>query len=254
MMQQFKSLLKKTALPLFLSLRGLWYKGSQKHCPCCKGNFSKWLPLGYNKRPAQCPRCRSNERDRTLWLFLEKNEGFLFKGMKILHVAPEAIFYQRFRKDPSVNYTPADKFIEGYESTYPKDTIYVDITSMPQIPDNTYDLILCSHVLECLYEDRQAMREIRRVLRDNGKAILQVPVDYDREVTFEDPSITDPLEREKIFGNKWNLRWYGKDYQQRLEEEGFRTGFVSIQSMFTDAEISRFGLGAKDEVQLVYKH
>ncbi len=248
-----KSFLKKYFLPLFLKLRGLLYKGNAHHCPVCKGSFRTWLPLGYDRRLGQCPGCRSNERDRTLWLFLDRHPAFLKQGRRILHVAPEAHIYNRLRQTPGIKYQPADKFIEGYENTYPADTMYIDITAMPQVADNSYDLILCSHVLECLEDDKAAMSELRRVLVPGGSAILQVPIAFDRAETYEDWSITDPLERERIFGNKWNMRWYGMDYASKLEAAGFQTDFQAVSSLFSKEEVIKFGLGSKDDIHLVHK-
>lgn len=252
-MTTFKHFLKQTALPAYLQLRGWYYRGNKVSCPCCKGNFSSLVVIGYDKRPAQCPRCRSNERDRTLWLFLERTPGFIFPGIKLLHVAPEEIFYKRFSKDPDIKYTPGDKFINMYEGSYGKDTIYLDITDMPQIPDNTYDLVLCSHVIGCIPDDSLAIREMRRVLKPGGKAIIQVPVNEELEVTHEDLNITDPAERIRIFGDPNYVRYYGRDYRQKLEAQGFKTAFVPLSSFASDEEIKKYGLVKQDDIQLCSK-
>ncbi|RPD38150.1 methyltransferase domain-containing protein [Chitinophaga barathri] len=252
-MSTVKNLLKKTALPVYLRLRGMYYQGSKVECPVCKGKFSRFLEIGYNNRPAQCPRCRSNERDRTFWLFLEKNPDFLFPGVKMLHVAPEEIYYKRFRKDPSIQYTAGDKFVTEYEDTYPADTIYLDLTDMNNIPDNTYDVILCSHVLSCIPDDAQAFREVRRVLKPGGKAILQVPVREDLPVTIEDLTLSDPQERISKFGDPNYVRFYGRDYEQRLLAQGLKTHFILLSNMISEAEIRRYGLVGTDEIHLVSK-
>ncbi len=248
-----KQFLKTYGLPIFLKGRGLYYSGNRVYCAVCKGKYNQWLPLGYDKRLGQCPGCRSNERDRTLWLFLDSNSEYLKKGSKVLHIAPEHHIYQRLRKNKDILYQPADKFIEGYENTYPKDTMYIDITSMPEIDDNSYDFILCTHVLECLEDDKSAMKELYRIMKPGGAAILQVPIDFNRSVTYEDWSITSPTERERVFGNKWNMRWYGRDYKDKLADVGFIIKFVAIQDVYTLDEINRFGLGQKDEIHLVSK-
>ncbi|WP_212004152.1 class I SAM-dependent methyltransferase [Chitinophaga sp. HK235] len=252
-MSTIKNLLKQTALPVYLSLRGMYYQGDKVACPCCKGTFSRFLEIGYNRRPAQCPRCRSNERDRTFWLFLEKHPEFLFQGAKVLHVAPEEIYYKRLSKDPSIQYTAGDKFVNSYENTYPDDTIYLDITDMKDIADNTYDIILCSHVLSCIPDDARAFREMRRVLKPGGKAIIQVPVREDLAVTDEDLTLTGPAERIRRFGDPNYVRFYGRDYEQRLIAQGFNTHFILITDMLTEAEIERYGLVRTDEIHLCSK-
>lgn len=252
-MSTIKNLLKQTALPVYLELRGLYYQGNKVECPCCKGKFSRFLEIGYNRRPAQCPKCRSNERDRTFWLFLERYPGFLFPGIKMLHVAPEEIFYKRFSKDPSIQYTAGDKFVNSYENTYPDDTIYLDITDMEGIADNTYDVILCSHVMGCIPDDWKAFREMIRVLKPGGKAIIQVPVREDLAVTEEDLSLTDSNQRISRFGDPNYVRFYGRDYDQRLAAQGFKTNFIPLTDMLTDEEIVRYGLVRTDEIHLCSK-
>jgi SAM-dependent methyltransferase len=249
-----KQAVKKNLLPVYLRFRGLYFKGDKVECPCCGGSFSQFMTIGVNKRAVQCPRCRSNERDRTFWLFLQRHPDFIQANMKILHVSPEQIFYERFKKDKSISYTSCDKFTDNYKNTYPGDTIYMDITNMSTVKDDTYDIILCVHVLECVEEDRKAIRELYRVLKPGGKALLQVPIDFNRNETYEDASINTPEQRAIVFGDPWNLRFYGMDYGKRLEDTaGFKTDFIPVAKIFTEEEISRYVLGRKDDIQLCYK-
>jgi SAM-dependent methyltransferase len=249
-----KRVTKKNILPVYLQIRGLYYKGNKVECPCCGGRFSKFLKIGVNRRPVQCPRCRSNERDRTFWLYLQRNPDFIKANMKILHVSPEQIFYRRFKNDKNISYTACDKFTDNYKNTYPKDTIYMDITDMSTIKDNTYDIILCVHVLECVEEDRKAIKELYRVLKPGGKALLQVPIDKNLEKTYEDFSINTPEQRAIIFGDPWNLRFYGLDYENLLRETaGFKTDFIPVTTIFTEKEINKYVLGKMDDIQLCYK-
>lgn len=250
---KLKQFLKKTALPVYLELRGLYYRGNKYHCPCCKGNFSTLLPAGSDRRLVQCPRCRSNERDRVLWMYLDRNPDFIRSGTKLLHIAPEAMFYKRFKKIKGLQYTPGDKFAEMFESTYPADTVCIDITAMPQIADNTYDVILCSHVLEYVKEDSKAMREMLRVLKPGGKALLQVPLKPGMPITHEDDSITDPEQRALIFGDPGHIRFYGEDYEDKLRAAGWKTDFVPLTQMFTDEEIERCVLIKTDDFHLCHK-
>ena len=97
--------------------------------------------------------------------------------------------------------------------------IKIDITDI-KFQNNTFDCILCSHVLEHILDDNKAIRELYRVLKPNGWAILQVPIL--REKTFEDPNIQTPEERLKYFGQEDHVRIYGLDYKDRLENAGFK--------------------------------
>ncbi|SFE66861.1 Methyltransferase domain-containing protein [Chitinophaga sp. CF118] len=248
-----KRILKQTALPLYLQFRGLYHKGNKVTCPCCKRSFSRFLPLGVDRRPGQCPRCRSNERDRALWLYMEKYPDFINAGKKLLHIGPESIFYRYFKKMKGLHYTPADKFALTFESTYPSETIYLDIVHMPEIPDNMYDVILCSHVLEYIKEDDKAISELFRVLRPGGIALLQVPIKPGLEITYEDDSITSPEQRALIFGDPGHIRFYGEDYADKLTAQGFETDFIPFISLFTQEEIEKYGLVATDDFQLAKK-
>lgn len=250
MLPLIKKILKKTALPLYLQFRALYNRGDKVYCPCCEHSFARFLPLGVDRRKGQCPLCRSNERDRALWLYMQRNPDFIKPGKKLLHIGPEKIFYHYFKSIEGLHYTPADKFAKMFESTYPKDTIYLDIVNMPEIADNTYDVILCSHVLEYIKEDDRAMSELLRVLKPDGIALLQVPVKHGLKVTYEDDSITSPQDRATIFGDPGHIRFYGADYADKLTSQGFETDFIPFTELFTAAEIKRYGLVATDDFQL----
>src|SRR3954466_5525696 len=133
-----KHYLKKYGLSKYLWIKSLKYRGDNVFCPCCKGSFTKFLEVGPKREPMLCPRCRSNDRDRFFWLFLDKYPDFLTPGMKLLHVSPETIYYKRFKKIPGVQYIPGDKFVLQFGNTYPKDTVYLDITNMPEHADNSF--------------------------------------------------------------------------------------------------------------------
>lgn len=253
MLPVIKKFLKQTALPLYLQLRGLYYSGNEVTCPCCKHSFSRFLPLGVNQRLGQCPRCRSNERDRALWLYLNKHPEFINAGKRLLHIGPEEIFYNYFKKIKGLHYTPADKFVQMFESTYPTDTIYLDIVHMPEIPDNTYDVILCSHVLEYVKEDDLAMSELLRVLKPNGIALLQVPIKPGLKTTYEDASITTASQRATVFGDPGHIRFYGEDYADKLAARGFKTAFIPFTTLFNQQEIQQYGLISTDDFQLARK-
>jgi SAM-dependent methyltransferase len=190
-------------------------KGNNVECPVCGGHFRKFLPYGYNKvrENVLCPACLSLERHRLLWLYL-KNHSDLFSGnYKVLHIAPEQCFHKRFRKMKNLVYITAD-----LES--PLADVKLDVQNMP-FGDNEFDVVICNHVLEHVPDDRKAIGEIYRVIKNGGYAILQVPTDYGMEKTLEDATITDPVEREKHFRQKDHYRFYGRDYLNRLKEAGF---------------------------------
>lgn len=235
-----------------LKVVGLFYAGSNVTCPVCKRNFRKFLPYGrVNPRPnALCPNCLSLERHRLLWLYLEQRTDFFRSPMKVLHFAPEACFVHRFAKIHGDDYFTAD--IES-----PLARLKFDIHNIP-LDDNTFDIVLCNHVLEHVNDDIQAMREIHRVLKPGGFSILQVPFfNPVFDTTVQDPSLQDPRERERLFGQRDHVRKYGHDYPKRIEAAGLRAVTDDYVNTLSDDTRRRFGLvkgeiiykGVKDELQ-----
>ena len=150
-----------------------------------------------------------------IYLYLRRRTDFFGRQRKrLLHVAPERQMSHLFRQERSVDYLSAD-----LSSALAMEKM--DITDI-QYPSNSFDVIYCSHVLEHIPNDRQAMRELCRVLRPDGWAILQVPILV--ESTLEDPTVTSPEERERLYGQHDHVRAYGLDYKDRLVEAGFFGG------------------------------
>ena len=213
---------------------GIIYLGKARYCPVCEKSSRVFLPYGRVPRPdAMCPRCLALERHRVLWLFLKtKTDLFDGKAKKMLHVAPEACFRRHFQRRLGESYLTADLFNEDV-------MIKMDITEI-QFPDQSFDVIYCSHVLEHVDDDRKAMREFNRVLKNDGWAILLVPITA--KETFEDASITDPQERLKVFGQEDHVRRYGPDYVDRLREAGFQVTVTKQGDIVSSDEMGRLGL------------
>ena len=221
---------------IFQPLLGILLSGDKFTDPIDGKSFRRFLSYGYNKlrKNALSPSTLSLERHRLLWLYL-KNETVLFeKKIKLLHFAPEQAFYKRFKKLRNIQYDTID-------INSPLAKIKADICDLP-IKENTYDFILCNHVLEHVLDDNKAMSELYRVLKKGGTGIFQVPIDMKREKTFQDDSITDKLERNKIFGQYDHVRVYGKDYFKKLEDTGFKVQQIDYSKKFSDKEILKFSI------------
>jgi SAM-dependent methyltransferase len=241
-----KHFLKQNVLPKYLWLRSLKYLGNKLYCPCCNTGFSHFIEIGPKKEPMMCPRCRSNDRDRFFWIYLKKHPELVKSGMKILHIAPEFIYYKLFNNIAGVEYICGDKFIMDFKNTYPIDTIYIDITDMSQFADNSFDFIYCSHVLEYIKEDEKALHEFYRVLKPGGNAIISVPINFGHALTEEDESITDPLEQERLYGDKGHLRYYGDD-------AGFQLAFTPVKNFISEEMIQKCVIKPLDVVHHCYK-
>jgi SAM-dependent methyltransferase len=207
-------------------------------CPCCGGSFRAFMP-GRNEHNPICPRCGAHARHRALWLYLHERTNLFTEEVSLLHFAPEYAL-RRLSMLPNVRYLSADL-------DSPEAMEHFDIAAIPH-PDNSFDAILCIHVLEHVEDDRAAMRELARVLKPDGWAIVLVPVDLGLPETHEDPSITDPAERERAFWQSDHLRLYGPDLPDRLREAGFT---VTVDSWVRDLEPDvrkRYGLFALEDM------
>jgi SAM-dependent methyltransferase len=225
-----------------LKVIGIFYTGNAVLCPICERGFRKFLPYGrINPRPnALCPNCLSLERHRLIWLYLKDRSAFFHAKLDVLHIAPEACFISRFEKIHGDRYITAD--IES-----PLAKVKMDIHEIP-FNQNSFDVVLCNHVLEHVRDDIKAMREIERVLKPGAFAILQVPFfNPVPDVTFEDNSVTDPREREKLFGQDDHVRKYGRDYMNRIQRAGLYAVEEKYVNELPDETRKKYGL-AKGEM------
>lgn len=214
--------------------------GISRYCPVCRIPSRRFAEFGrIPRQDAKCPYCLSAERHRLVWLYFEKMTD-LFSGSPktMLHVAPEPMFEVRLRKKlGSSNYLTAD----SHDSLA---MVRMDIADIPY-PDETFDVIYCSHVLEHVQEDRRALSELYRVLKADGWAILAVPIMTENR-TFEDPSVTDPAVRLEVFGQEDHVRRCGPDYVERIKKVGFRAEVIAPSRFLSARQISRMAI-IKDE-------
>ena len=224
----------KTSL-LLKPFFGIFFKGTKFTDPINNKSYSYFFPYGYNKqrKNALCPETFSLERHRLLWLYLKKETDFFNSNNKILHFAPEQCFHKFFKS-----------FFKSYTTTdlnSPIVDIKADICNLP-FNDNSFDYILCNHVLEHIYDDEKAMKEIFRVLNKNGIAILQVPIDMKSNLTHDGRDTDDKEVRNKLFGQYDHLRMYGLDYFKKLKKVGFNVKNIDYLSKLTKEEVEKFSL------------
>jgi hypothetical protein len=228
-------------------LLALILKGNKYTDPIDGRTYRRLLPYGRlkSRSNALAPASLSLERHRLLWLYLKRETDLFSRPQKLLHIAPEWCFLKPLRGLRQLDYVTAD-----LES--PWADIHMDIHHMP-FEDNSFDAVLCNHVLEHVTDDLQALREILRVLRPGGWAILQSPVDQNRPETKEDPSITDPREREKAFGQDDHVRLYGRDYPRRLESIGFLVEEIDYTAQLPPHEVAQYALPPGEIIYKVIK-
>lgn len=223
------------------------FKGNNFYDPIDGRSYRKFLPYGYGKQRANAlsPGTLSLERHRQMWLYLQNETNFFSEKLKVLHIAPEQEFLRKFKKMGNLDYTSADLFS-------PIVDVKADILDLP-FEDNSFDVIICNHVLEHIIDDKKAMSELYRVMKPKGWGIIQVPMKNSLERTYEDFTITDPKERQKHFGQYDHVRWYGMDYFDRLNDVGFETEINFYSQKFSEADIKRFGLNKNEILPVVRK-
>ena len=222
-------------------------KGDKFTDPIDGKSFKSFLSYGYGKQRSNVlsPSTLSLERHRLLWLYLKNETDFFSAEKKVLHFAPEQCFLKRFRTLRNLDYTTTDLLS-------PIADVKADICNLP-FKDDSYDVIFCNHVLEHIPDDTKAMQELYRVLKPGGYGVFQVPQDLEREITFEDDSITDKKERAKIFGQYDHVRIYGKDYFNKLRHIGFKVNEVDYTAKLLKEDIIKYCLAEGEIIPLVYK-
>jgi predicted SAM-dependent methyltransferase len=245
-------------------------KGNRFTDPIDGKSFRMFLPYGYGKQRNNVlsPSTLSLERHRLLWLYLNKETDFFqselssdsndnnpkiklrdtetSSALKMLHFAPEQAFYKRFRNQKNLSYTTTDLFS-------PLADVKADICNLP-FEDNSYDVILCNHVLEHIPDDAKAMQELYRVLKPGGMGIFQIPQDLSRAKTFSDDSITDEKERAKIFGQYDHVRVYGRDYFDKLRSIGFTVIEEDYTSKISPELVEKYCLAKGEIIPVCFKN
>ncbi len=215
------------------------YRGDAVECPVCGSTFSQFM-WAWNRAAAICWSCGAAERHRSLWLYLTGPANPLADTEDMLHFSAEYPLAVRLRERIGPGYMTSE-YAPG------KADLQIDVTDIA-LPDASLDALICSHVLEHVEDDARAMRELRRVLRPGGIALVMVPLDHSRATTYEDPSITGPEERKAAFWQHDHVRVYAPDIADRLAAAGFDVAPVAPADALTSAEIDRYALRSEDVV------
>ena len=257
---RINSLIKKILLNTLVFLTPKNYReklkkriflGNSNYCPICESHIKKFYPYYFPKpikigprANAVCPVCGSIERHRLLWLYLQECTN-LFKSplKKMLHVAPESVLTDRLKKCEYIDYLSSD-----LDPT--RAMIKMDLTNI-LMPDNSFDAIVCIHVLEHILDHKKALKELRRILKPGGWAIIQVPILG--ETTFEDPSVKTDVDKERVYGFSEHVRGYGKDFKNLLEEAGFKVKVDDFARKLGKEKVKYMGLLEYEDIYFCKK-
>lgn len=196
----------------------------KRFCPCCGMRFRSFSSGHYSDHPERfnpsryehtsqdilCPFCWSMPRHRILALWCEQHQD-LFRSSKVLYFAPEKSMIPWLKRN-GISYTTADLYEEA--------DLILDIQSTG-LPDESYDMIICNHVLEHVDDFRVALKEMFRILKSGGSFICSFPMDSGIDLVDEDPSVQTAEERYRRFGQNDHKRVFGMKADQLLEETGF---------------------------------
>lgn len=222
----------------------LRHRGDAVECPVCGNTFARFR-VDPSRPGAVCWRCGAHERHRLIWLYLQSHPELLREARSLLHFAPEWCLEHRLRRVPGLRYVTGDLRPEIGE-------LRLDITAL-ELPDRSFDGIICSHVLEHVEDDAAAISELHRVLAPGGWVMVLAPIDLRRTSTLEDPAVVDPQERERLFWQFDHVRLYAPDIAERLRGPGFTVERVRWAVELGATAQGRYGLLESDEIYLCRK-
>ncbi|HEX8462231.1 MAG TPA: methyltransferase domain-containing protein [Segetibacter sp.] len=237
------------------------YKGEGFACNFCKASYKKFVPelpfknieaaiysndviAGYGNN-VYCPNCMSKNRERLVLAVIK--EYVDIENRKILHFSPEKHLFEYLKKRAQM--TTVD-IMPGFYKSIDTSISYADATRLA-FTDQSFDVIIANHIFEHIPEDQIAMKEMQRVLKTGGIAILQVPYSEKIATTIEEPFIKDPARQELLYGQKDHVRIYGlKDYVNRLETAGFKVRILSPEEL---TKYRSYATQERESVVLCYK-
>ncbi|HEV2957928.1 MAG TPA: class I SAM-dependent methyltransferase [Xanthobacteraceae bacterium] len=246
------------------------YHGTEFRCPVCGAELANFksgaasyermarehgyiYPLSaietFNVAAYFCPSCDTSDRERLYALYLDRVFATRdpARRHRLLEFAPSFGLTRKLKRNPLLDYRSADLYRDNVDDR-------VDIADMRGYADAAFDIVLCSHVLEHVPDDRRAMRELHRILRPDGFAIVMVPLVHGVEETNEDPAIDTPALRWKYFGSDDHLRQYGKrDFADRLAAAGFDIERLGV-GFFGEEAFRRAGTAADSVLYVVRRN
>lgn len=245
-------------------MQARWPVGARCRCCLCGARVRRFLPYrdGLASLPAiateadivgsdvenfECPACGCHDRERHLFLYLQAAGRIAaMRGARILHFAPEAHLQRVIVAAEPAEYVRADLHPRQPE------VLRLDLTQIAS-PDRSFDLVIANHVLEHVDDDGRALREIFRVLRPGGHAVLQTPYAAGRPGKLEDPCIRGESERLAAYGQEDHCRLFGSDFVSHVASFGFAPRVVQHDTLLAHVDARQCGVNAREPLLLFAK-
>ena len=235
---------------IYNKITSIYYIGNKYYCNCCGKSFRKFKSKGtvlVRRKNAECPYCGSLERTRTLLLYLKKETNIFYterSGLKILHFAPENCLLPILKKTKNIELITAD--INPNYADYE-----IDITNIP-FADNSFDYIICSHVLGHVADEKKAIEEMKRILKPGGTALIMTIIDNNNYETLENTAIDTTSKRLKYYSEPDLLRLHGLDFKERLQNGGFDVTTIDYRLKMKPEICTKYALG-DGKRELIFK-
>lgn len=238
--------------------------GDNHQCYICKKKLRRFIPyvggiksvplllrelrvVGSDVENFFCPHCDCTDRERHLSMYFDRLQLWSkVRGGAVIHFAPEVQLSELIKKENPRLYVKADL------NPRSPDTQRIDITDIPY-PDNSFDVVICNHVLEHLPDDAKAFSEISRVIKSDGIAIVQTPFSPLLDTSIFSPLINNDLLRKKYYGEVDHYRLYGNDLFKKFNQAGLTVNLVSHNDALKDFDFRYFGVNPDEDLILVTK-
>lgn len=252
---------------VLLHIKAIFNSGKKYCCPLCNQWFNDFLAAGSNAevilrmevigsgyRKHLCPYCFSKDRDRASFLYIKNVVNQRKSPYFLLHIAPEPQLGKQLMEHPLVKYVSGDAYLANYtKKDFSEETLHLNVLNLPFDTDS-FNIIICNHVLEHIEDDDKAIREIFRVLAKNGFAILQVPYSLINSNTYQVQNANTKAKRILLYGQFDHVRIYSKnDYIQKLEKAGFFVEQVNWEKVIGARQVNRLGLNPQEVLIVCHK-